>query len=287
MTKYTLQNVIINDVLQNVKFWNFKALKIKIFLKSTKNYMAFYAIIKPMKKKTAIIIPARYASTRLFGKLLIEVKNKPVIQWVWEKAKMAKLADDVIIATDSEEILSAAKKFNAKAEMTSIEHTCGSDRIQEVAQRHSEFDYILNLQGDEPAITPDAIDLAIKTLHGGKCDISTLVREITDIEQIENPNCVKCVFDSNFNALYFSRHAIPYQRNKDAAKFYGHIGVYGYTKEALKKLTSSPQADIEKAESLEQLRALYYGMKIKVAITDLNPIGIDTKEDLEKFKQTI
>lgn len=240
-----------------------------------------------MEKKTAIIIPARYASTRLFGKLLLEVKNKPVIQWVWEKAKSAHSADEVIIATDSEEILSAVKKFGGIVEMTSSEHKCGSDRIQEVAQRHPDFDYILNLQGDEPAITPDAINLAIETLHDSGCDISTLVREITDIEQIQNPNCVKCVFDSNFNALYFSRYAIPYEKNKGIGKFWGHIGIYGYTKEALKKLTSLPQADIEKAESLEQLRALYYGMKIKVAVTNLNPIGIDTKEDLEKFRQTV
>lgn len=240
-----------------------------------------------MEKKTAVIIPARYASERLCGKLLIEVKNKPVIQWVWEKAKSARMADEVIVATDSEEIFTAVKKFGGMVEMTSIEHKCGSDRIQEVAARHKEFDYIINLQGDEPLITPDAIDLVIETLQGGKCDISTLVREITDIEQIQNPNCVKCTFDNNFRALYFSRHAVPYERNKGIAKFWGHIGIYGYTRQALEKLTSLPQSDIEKAESLEQLRALYYGMTIKVAITDINPVGIDTKEDLEKFRQNI
>ncbi len=236
-------------------------------------------------KKTAIIIPARYGSTRLCGKLLLEVKNKPIIQWVFEIAKKSKMADEVIIATDSEEIFEKAKAFGALVEMTSKDHRCGSDRIQEVAKRHPEFEYILNLQGDEPSITPDVIDLAISTLKNGDCDISTLVREIKDEEQIQNPNCVKCVFDKNFKALYFSRYPLPFERNKGYAKFYAHIGIYGYTKKSLEKLTASPQANIELSESLEQLRALYQGMTIKVGVTTLNPIGIDTQEDFEKFKE--
>ena len=135
-------------------------------------------------KNTVIIIPARYSSTRLCGKLLKEVNSKPIIQWVWEAAKQSKLAQEVIIATDSELILNKAKEFGANVEMTSTEHKSGSDRICEVAKRHSEYDYILNMQGDEPQITPQVIDLAISTLIEGNCDISTLVRQITDIEQI-------------------------------------------------------------------------------------------------------
>lgn len=234
-------------------------------------------------KKTVIIIPARYSSTRLCGKLLKEVNSKPIIQWVWEAAKQSKLAQEVIIATDSELILNKAKEFGANAEMTSSEHKSGSDRICEVAKRHSEYDYILNMQGDEPQITPQVIDLAISTLIEGNCDISTLVRQITDIEQIQDPNCVKCVFDNDFNALYFSRCPIPYERNKGEAKYYAHIGIYGYKRESLIKMTSLVQSDLEKAESLEQLRALKNGMKIKVALTNLNPIGIDTQQDLDKF----
>lgn len=234
-------------------------------------------------KKTVIIIPARYSSTRLCGKLLKEVNSKPIIQWVWEAAKQSKLAQEVIIATDSELILNKAKEFGANAEMTSSEHKSGSDRICEVAKRHSEYDYILNMQGDEPQITPQVIDLAIETLIEGNCDISTLVRQITDIEQIQDPNCVKCVFDNDFNALYFSRCPIPYERNKGEAKYYAHIGIYGYKRESLIKMTSLTQSDLEKAESLEQLRALKNGMKIKVALTNLNPIGIDTQQDLDKF----
>ena len=234
-------------------------------------------------KKTVIIIPARYSSTRLCGKLLKEVNSKPIIQWVWEAAKQSKLAQEVIIATDSELILNKAKEFGANAEMTSSEHKSGSDRICEVAKRHNEYDYILNMQGDEPQITPQVIDLAIETLIESNCDISTLVRQITDVEQIQDPNCVKCVFDNDFNALYFSRCPIPYERNKGEAKYYAHIGIYGYKRESLIKMTSLTQSDLEKAESLEQLRALKNGMKIKVALTNLNRIGIDTQQDLDKF----
>ena len=235
-------------------------------------------------EKTAIIIPARLNSTRLKNKLLLEVNNKPVIQWVYESAKKAKLASCVIIATDSEEIFNKAKSFGACVEMTSSNHKSGSDRIAEVAKRHVEFDYILNMQGDEPQITPEVIDMALRTIQETNCDISTLVRKITDKEQIESPNCVKCVFDKDFNALYFSRYAIPYKRNEENASYYAHIGMYAYKKDSLFKMTSYEQADIEKTESLEQLRALYNGMKIKVVLTDLNPVGIDTIEDFNKFK---
>lgn len=235
-------------------------------------------------KKTAIIIPARLNSTRLKNKLLLTVNDKPVIQYVYESAKLAKLADRVIIATDSEEIFNTVKAFGAEVEMTSADHKSGSDRIAEVVKRHEEFDYILNMQGDEPEITPEVIDSALKTIQNDDCDIATLVRQITSEEQIQSPNCVKCVFDKNNNALYFSRHPIPYKRNEGCEKYYAHIGMYAYTKNALFKMTEYPQADIEKTESLEQLRALYNGMKIKVVLTDLNPTGIDTIEDFDKFK---
>ena len=240
-----------------------------------------------MKNEIAILIPARYASTRLNAKVLADVKGKPVIQWVWEKAIQSKYATKIIIATDHEEIYKSAKAFGAEVEMTKVDHKCGSDRIMEVVSRHEEFKYILNLQGDEPSITPEAIDLVLKTIIEEDCDISTLVRELKDEKQIQDPNCVKCVFDNNFNALYFSRSPIPYEGNKNIAKTYGHIGLYGYTRKSLEKLTSLAQSDIERAESLEQLRALSNGMKIKVSITEINPVGIDTQEDLEKFKKLV
>ncbi|MBQ4646586.1 MAG: 3-deoxy-manno-octulosonate cytidylyltransferase [Candidatus Gastranaerophilales bacterium] len=236
-------------------------------------------------KKIAIIIPARYGSSRLPAKPLLLVNNKPIIQYVYEAAKQSKLASEVIVATDDERIKEAVEKFNGKCEMTKKDHQCGSDRIAEVASRN-DFDYILNLQGDEPQITPDVIDLAIEALiNDSKTDISTLVREIKDKEQINNPNCVKCVFDNEYNALYFSRCPIPYERNENQSPYYAHIGIYGYKKESLIKMTQLEQSNLEKQESLEQLRALQNGMKIKVAITDLNPTGIDTIEDYEKFKK--
>ena len=183
--------------------------------------------------KTAIIIPARLNSTRLKNKLLLEVNSKPIIQWVYESAKKSKLSKRVIIATDSEEIYGKAQNFGAEVEMTSAEHKSGSDRIAEVAKRHPEFEYILNMQGDEPQITPEVIDLALDLIQNTSCDISTLVREIKDTGQIQSPNCVKCVFDKNFNALYFSRYPVPYPRNNEFAKYYAHIGMYGYKKESL------------------------------------------------------
>ena len=239
-------------------------------------------------KKIAIVIPARYASTRLPAKPLLEVKNKPIIQYVYEAAKKSKFGENVIVATDDLRIKEAVEKFNGICEMTDENHKCGSDRIAEIAKRHEEFDYILNLQGDEPQITPEVIDIAIEALLKEEdTDISTLVREIKSEEQINNPNCVKCVFDNNFNALYFSRCPIPYKRNKNASAYYAHIGIYGYKRNSLIKMTQLPQANLEKQESLEQLRALQNGMKIKVARVNLNPIGIDTIEDFEKFKKII
>lgn len=238
--------------------------------------------------KTAIIIPARYGSSRLEGKPLIEVNGKPIIQWVYEKAKQAKLADIVIVATDDERIFNAVKAFGGEVEMTSVNHKCGSDRIREVAERHPEISYIVNLQGDEPLIRPESIDAVARNVQeDDRADISTLIRVLKDEEEINNPNLVKCVVDNNGYALYFSRSKIPYERNAGIATFYGHLGIYGYKCEALIKMTSLPQTPLEKTESLEQLRALENGMKIKTSVVDFVPVGIDTLEDLEKFKKIV
>ena len=238
--------------------------------------------------KTAIIIPARYGSSRLEGKPLIEVKGKPIIQWVYEKAQQAKLADVVIVATDDERIFDAVKAFGGIVEMTSTEHKCGSDRIREVVDRHPEIDYIVNLQGDEPMIKPEAVDDVIRNVKfDDEADLSTLIRIITTEEEANNPNLVKCVVGAKGYALYFSRARIPYVRNKGFASCFGHIGIYGYKREALIKMTELPQTTLEKTESLEQLRALENGMKIKVSVVDFVPVGIDTLEDLEKFKSLV
>ena len=238
--------------------------------------------------KTAIIIPARYGSSRLEGKPLIEVNGKPIIQWVYEKAQQAKLADMIIVATDDERIFNAVKVFGGGVEMTSVNHKCGSDRIREVAERHPEISYIVNLQGDEPLIKPESIDSVARNVQeDDNADISTLIRVLTDEEEINNPNLVKCVVDNNGYALYFSRSKIPFERNYGIATFYGHLGIYGYKREALMKMTSLEQTPLERTESLEQLRALENGMKIKTSVVDFVPVGIDTLEDLEKFKEII
>lgn len=237
--------------------------------------------------KTAIIIPARYGSKRLQGKPLLKVCDKPIIQWVWEKAIQVKSADIVIIATDNKEIYDCAKSFGANVEMTSEHHKCGSDRIVEVAEKYPEFSYIINLQGDEPMINTSCVEEVIKLLkEDNNADISTLISEIKN-EDVDDPNMVKCVKDINGYAMYFSRSKIPYERNIGIAKFYKHIGIYGYKREALFKMTKFPQPEIEQAESLEQLRALYNGMKIKTSVVEYNAIGIDTIEDFNAFKKLV
>ena len=237
--------------------------------------------------KTAIIIPARYGSSRLEGKPLIKVEGKPIIKWVYEKAILAKEADIIIVATDDERIFAAVKAFGGNVEMTSTEHKCGSDRIKEVVMRHPEIAYIVNLQGDEPLIKPESIDEVAKNVKEDETtDISTLIRKITP-EEAENPNLVKCVVDNNAFAMYFSRSKIPFERNLGKSVFYGHLGIYGYKREALIKMTELPQSVCEQAESLEQLRALQNGMRIKTSIVDFAPVGIDTIEDLERFKEII
>ena len=241
-----------------------------------------------MQKQTAIIIPARYGSSRLEGKPLLKAGGKYIIEWVWNKAIKCNGIDRVIVATDDDRIYSACKEFGAEVETTSNQHKSGSDRIAEVAKRHPEIAYIINVQGDEPLIEPDNIELVRKGITEDiNADISTLVREITDKDEANNPNLVKCIFDINNYAMYFSRSKIPYERNEGKSKFYGHLGIYGYKREALFKMTSLPQTTYEMSESLEQLRALQNGMKIKINVVENIPVGIDTIEDFNKFKAMV
>ena len=194
----------------------------------------------------------------------------------------------IIVATDDKRIYDAVKAFGGEVEMTSVNHKCGSDRIREVVERHNEISFIVNLQGDEPLIEPSAIDEVIKNVKDDDlADISTLIRVLHDEKEINNPNLVKWVKDQNGFALYFSRSKIPFERNSIDGNFYGHLGIYGYKRDALIKMTSMAQTPLEKTESLEQLRALENGMKIKTSVVNFVPVGIDTAEDLEKFKQII
>lgn len=236
--------------------------------------------------KVAIIIPARYASTRLPGKPLIKIHDKTIIQWVYERACQSKLAQEVIVATDDERIYQSVKEFGGQVKMTASSHQSGSDRIAEIAKENPDLEIIVNVQGDEPLIIPESIDRAINALISDKnADISTLIREITDNEEVLNPNVVKVVTDNNGKALYFSRAAIPYERESGQTKFYAHIGLYAYRRQSLLKMTQLEQTNLEKAECLEQLRALQSGMSIKTVVVDYKPIGIDTPEDVEEFKR--
>jgi len=237
------------------------------------------------------IIPARYGSTRFPGKPLADILGKPMIQWVYERASKAKLLSEVIVATDDERIFQRVKAFGGRAVMTSKEARSGSDRVAEVA-RGLEAEIIVNIQGDEPLIQPEAIDQAITPLLEDRdILVSTLVKRIDKIQELEDPNAVRVVMDKEGFALYFSRAAIPYSRDlKDREEwirlhpYYKHIGLYVYRKGFLMEFVRMGESPLERVERLEQLRILENGYKIKVIETDFTSMPVDTPEDLEVVK---
>lgn len=236
------------------------------------------------------IIPARYASTRFPAKPLALLGGKTVIQRVYEQ--VAGILDEAYVATDDERIEAAVKAFGGKVVMTSVNHKSGTDRCYEAFTKVGEgFDVIVNIQGDEPFIQPSQLEAIKACFDDDKTQIATLVKPFTPtdgFDALENVNSPKVVVDKQMNALYFSRSIIPYQRNADKCEwllghtYYKHIGLYAYRAGVLKEITSLPQSSLEKAESLEQLRWLENGYTIKVGITDVETIGIDTPEDLER-----
>lgn len=240
--------------------------------------------------KALIVIPARLKSTRLPEKMLADLHGKPLVVRTYEQAKKAKLADDVVIATDSERILEAVTEFGCKAILTPERIKTGTDRMAFAAQK-LKADVFVNVQGDEPLINPKMIDSAIKPFLAGKMpDCSTLVQAITTDEEatLRNPNVVKVVLDREGFALYFSRSPIPYLRNSEAKiKFYRHIGLYAFRKETLLAFTKLKPSMLEQAESLEQLRLLENGYRIKCVETKLESQAVDTMEDLEKVRLLI
>jgi len=235
------------------------------------------------------VIPARYSSTRFPGKPLALIKNKPMIQWVYERALRAKTVNRIIVATDDERILSAVREFGGEAVMTASEHQSGTDRIAEVAQDLN-IDLIVNIQGDEPLIEPEVIDKAVTPLiNDPSLQMGTIACPFPKDADPDNPNIVKVVFSRFGKALYFSRHAIPYYRdgNRPEVPYWQHIGLYVYRKPFLLEFAAHESTSLEKAESLEQLRALELGYDIHVETTDFHSAGVDTKEDLELILQTI
>ena len=237
------------------------------------------------------IIPSRYASTRFPAKSLALIKGKSMIQRVYEQAQQSSALNTVVIATDHQEIYEHVKKFGGAVCMTRPEHASGTDRCYEaLALQRQKYDYVINIQGDEPFIQPDQIDLLAGKLDG-MTEIATLVKALQTEEQLFNPNVVKVVLNDMMDALYFSRSPIPHIRNtaeKDwltKHKFYKHIGMYAYRSDVLERLTRLSISSLEKAESLEQLRWLESGFKISVAETLTETMGIDTPEDLQKALQ--
>lgn len=242
--------------------------------------------------KFTCIIPARYDSTRFPGKPLAILGGKPVIQRVYEKAKMA--LNDVYVATDDERILSTVEAFGGKAVMTRKDHKSGTDRIEEAVEKIEAAQgaqlegVVINIQGDEPFIDPSQIVTLKDCFNDSATQIATLGKPFDSIEAVKNPNSPKIVVDNNSCAMYFSRSVVPFIRGIEQQEwlshypFLKHLGVYAYLRTVLKEVTQLPQSSLEKAESLEQLRWLQNGYKIKVGLTNIETVGIDTPADLER-----
>ena len=237
--------------------------------------------------KILCVIPARYASTRLPGKPLADIVGKPMIQHVYERSAQATIPQQVVVATDDEKVFQAVQQFGGKVVMTSSEHQTGTDRLAEVASKYAEVDVIINVQGDEPLIDPKVIDeLAQEFLNDTTLQMAS-VMSIMDTEDYQNPNAVKVVTDLNNNALYFSRSLLPYPRVAGKANVYKHIGIYAYKKDFLLKFAKLEPTPLEQSESLEQLRALENGYKIKMIKTKSKFIGVDSIEDLQTVNELL
>lgn len=236
------------------------------------------------------IIPARYASTRFPGKPLALLGGKPVIQHVYEK--VAAVLEAAYVATDDERIYDVVKSFGGQVVMTRTDHKSGTDRIEEAIEKiGGEWDVVVNIQGDEPFMAKSQLDTICHCFDDPTTQIATLGKPFESMEAVQNPNSPKIVVDNMGFAMYFSRSVIPYVRGKEKSSwlthypFLKHLGIYAYRKDVLRQVTQLPQSSLEIAESLEQLRWLQNGFKIKVGTTDVETIGIDTPQDLERAEE--
>lgn len=229
------------------------------------------------------VIPARYRSARLPGKPLIEIAGRPLIQWVYEQAAQAKLLHEVVVATDDEGVFRAVMAFGGKARMTRPDHLSGTDRVAEIAHT-TQADVFINIQGDEPTISPLTIDkVCLPFQEDLDLQVATARVRMENPEEAESPHVVKVVVDECDRALYFSRAPIPYPRRQPAT-FYKHLGIYGYRRDFLLRLGSLKDSRLEKTEGLEQLRFLENGVPIRVVEVLEDSIGVDTREDLERVR---
>ena len=237
--------------------------------------------------KATVIIPARMGATRFPGKPLADICGKPMIQWVYERASQAKSIFHVLVATCDQEIADAVRSFGGEVVMTSDKHRSGTDRLAEAAAK-LDTDVIVNVQGDEPLIDPASIERAVQPFIDDPSTNMTSLMVPIDAESAKDPNLVKVVVTQDNNALYFSRSPIPYERKPlETRSIYGHVGLYAYTKDFLLKFASLEPTPLEMAESLEQLRVLEHGYRIKMVEIADRPLGVDTEEDLERARQTI
>jgi 3-deoxy-manno-octulosonate cytidylyltransferase (CMP-KDO synthetase) len=226
------------------------------------------------------IIPARMASTRLPRKMLRELAGKPLVGWVYEAVRASPVLADVIVATDSTEILEACRIHGWKAQMTSPTHRSGTERVHEISNSLA-ADVYLNVQGDEPLVRPEQIVTLVNVMKDERAQVGT-VKTVCPLEEIRNPNAVKVVTAADGRALYFSRATIPFDRDNSAPRYFKHLGLYSYRKPALDFFVSQPESSLEKSERLEQLRFLENGISIYVGETAYDSIGVDTEEDLQR-----
>jgi len=230
--------------------------------------------------KAIAVIPARLASTRLPRKMLREIRGKPLVGVVYEAVRSSPLLADVIVATDSEEILQVCRKCDWKAQMTSPAHRSGTERVHEVSGREA-ADVYINVQGDEPLTRPEHIATLLRVMENPLALVGTLMTPAAEVE-IANPNAVKVVSDLSGRALYFSRATIPFDRDAVQPRYFKHLGLYAYRKTALDKFVTLPESPLEKSERLEQLRFLENRIPIYVGETPYDSVGVDTEEDLQR-----
>jgi 3-deoxy-manno-octulosonate cytidylyltransferase (CMP-KDO synthetase) len=226
------------------------------------------------------VIPARLASTRLPRKMLREIAGKPLIGAVYEAVRSSPLLADVLIATDSEEIMSVCRYRGWKAQMTSATHRSGTERVHEISNSQA-ADIYINVQGDEPMVHPEQIAALLRVMQNSAAQVGTLMTPATDVD-IPNPNAVKVVTDLSGRALYFSRATIPFDRDGTRPRYFKHLGLYAYRKPALDRFVALAESSLEKSERLEQLRFLENGIPIYVGKTPHDSIGVDTEEDLQR-----
>jgi 3-deoxy-manno-octulosonate cytidylyltransferase (CMP-KDO synthetase) len=241
-------------------------------------------------QKAIVVIPARYGSTRLPAKALADIEGRPLVQHVYDRASLSKLASDCLIATDDERIKQACEQFGSRVMMTSASHSSGTDRVAEVATK-TDADVYVNVQGDEPFIPPEAVDLLIEMMFDNpSVRMGTLKRPVDTYENFVNPDNARVVCDKDDFALYFSRAPIPYmtreefEASRENRIAFKHIGIYSFRREFLIEFSGMPNSPLEGTERLEQLRALEAGVKIKALTTDYESISVETQEDLDRVR---